>query len=284
MTEKTIRPSPIQKIMVCLDSSTSSLNALQTAVDLAARIKAIIQGLFVEDINLLHLADLPFAREICFYSSQSRELRLPEIELQLRVQAERIRRTFIEMAEKAGVSWEFQNVRGTVASEILAAGTMADLVVLGKIGRSLSGVRRSGSTVRQLLLQRRGMTLIMETGVRFLRAPVAAVYNGTVSGQKTLDAAVYLAQSHDAPLKVIIVGGSDIEAKKQQRRAEQHLQSFGMVAVFRHLIRPTTTELSIYIRQEIKGLVVLPNMEEWFAGEKLCGLVEEIENPVLLVR
>jgi nucleotide-binding universal stress UspA family protein len=277
-------PSPIQKIMVCLDASASSLNALQTAVDLAARIKAIIQGLFVEDINLLHLASLPFAREICFYSSQSREVKLPEIELQLRVQAERIRRTFIEIAEKAGASWEFQNVRGTVAGEILAAGTSADLVVLGKIGRSLSGIRRSGSTVRQLLLQRRGMTLIMETCVKFLQTPVTAVYNGTESGQKTLDTAVYLAQSHDAPLTVIIVGNNDTDIKQKIRQIEEHLKYSGIIVVFRPLIRPTISELSAYIRHETKGPVVLPNMEDLFEGEELCCLVEEIDNPVLLIR
>lgn len=270
--------------MVCLDASTSSLNALHTAVDLAAHIKAIIQGLFVEDINLLRLANLPFAREICFYSTGSRRLGLPEIELQLRVQAERIRRMFIEMAEKAGVPWEFLNVRGTVVSEILAAGTSADLVVLGKIGRSLSGIRRSGSTVRQLLLQRRGMTLIMETRVQFLRTPVAAVYNGTASGKKTLDTAIYLAQSHDAPLTVIILGGSDMDIERQQRQAGEQLQRTGMQAIFRPLIRTTMSGLSIHIRRETKGPVILPNMEEWFAGEKLCSLVEEIENPVLLVR
>ncbi|MGB5158226.1 universal stress protein [Desulfobacterium sp. N47] len=284
MTEQNRRRSPIQNIMVCLDASSSSLNALQTAVDLAFRFKATIVGLFVEDINLLRLANLPFAREICFYSSQSRELKLPEIELQLRVQAERIRRTFIEIAERAGASWKFRNVRGTVTGEILAAGTSTDLVVLGKTGRSLPGFRRSGSTVRQLLLQRRGMTLIMETRIHFLHKPVAAVYNGTGSGQKTLDTSVYLAQSYDAPLTVILLGDSDADIEHKQRRAEEMLQYSGIRVDFRHLIKPIMAELSVYIRQVEMGPVVLPNMEDLFEGEELCGLVEEIDNPVLLIR
>ncbi|MBK7177644.1 MAG: universal stress protein [Chloroflexi bacterium] len=54
----------IQRILVALDASPHSLAALEAAIDLAERLDAELQGLFVEDINLLRLAQLPFAREL----------------------------------------------------------------------------------------------------------------------------------------------------------------------------------------------------------------------------
>jgi nucleotide-binding universal stress UspA family protein len=284
MSEKYTGHSPIRRILVALDASTSSLNALQTAVDLAARFDAELLGLFVEDINLLRLAQLPFAREISFFSSRSRRIAPQEMELQLRTQAARIRKVLAGAAERFGVHWEFRTARGDVGTEVLSAGDEADLVVMGKIGRSLPGIQRSGSTVRTLLLQRTGMTMILKTRVQFIRTPVVAVYDNTVSSGKILDTAVYLAQLHDAPLIVFIVAETVEEAEAHKHHASEHLRHLGIQVGFRHLIKPTVSELADHIRRDTMGPVIIPCLEGWFEGEKLCSLVDKIANPVLLIR
>ena len=52
------------RILVALDASPQSEAALRAAAELAALLEAELEGLFVEDINLLHLCGLPFGREI----------------------------------------------------------------------------------------------------------------------------------------------------------------------------------------------------------------------------
>ena len=281
--EKTIH-SPIQRILVALDASQSSLNALHTAVDLASSFNASVMGLFVEDINLLRLAELPCAREVCFFSAQPRNLKTPEMELELRIQAQRIRNTLAHAAAQLGVSWSFQTARGAVGAEVLAAGAAADLVILGKIGRSLPGMQRSGSTVRTLLMQRQGMTLITETRIRFAQAPVMAVYDGSPATGQTLDIAVYLAASNNAPLIIFFIGAGESDIRESQNRAARDLEKVEIETTFRALVNPTRSGLSRMIRQESLGPVVIPCLDDWFAGERLCGLVEEIPNPVLLIR
>ena len=58
----------IKRILVALDASAANRTALQTAALLASELQAELQALFVEDINLLRLAELPFAREVVFGS------------------------------------------------------------------------------------------------------------------------------------------------------------------------------------------------------------------------
>ena len=58
----------IQRILVALDASTDSLAALDAAAKLAQCLQAELVGLFVEDVNLLYMAGLPFTRELRFPS------------------------------------------------------------------------------------------------------------------------------------------------------------------------------------------------------------------------
>jgi nucleotide-binding universal stress UspA family protein len=284
MSEEYTRHSPIKRILAALDASTSSLNALQTAVDLAARFDAELLGLFVEDINLLRLAQLPFAREISFYSSRLRRIETKEMELELRTQAARIRAMLAKAADNLGVSWEFRTIRGDVGAEVLSAGAKADLVIMGKIGRSLPGFRRSGSTVRTLLLQRMGMTMILESRVQIVHTPVVAVYDNAESARKVLNTAVHLSQLHDAPLVVFIVAANPEEAEVRKRHAFEELRNLKISVGFRQVINPNLIDLAAQIRRETKGPVIISCLEDWFKGDKLCGLIDEIANPVLLIR
>jgi nucleotide-binding universal stress UspA family protein len=53
-----------QRILVALDASPASLAALDFATELAERHQAELLGIYVEDINLLRSAEIPFTREI----------------------------------------------------------------------------------------------------------------------------------------------------------------------------------------------------------------------------
>ncbi|NIV32483.1 MAG: universal stress protein, partial [Anaerolineae bacterium] len=121
----------IRRILVALDASPHSLAALEAAVDLAARFEAELAGLFVEDENLLRLADLPFVSEIGVFTATRRRVDGGEMERQIRVQGRRVREIFTVRTRRAQVTWSFRVVRGTVLSEVLSAASEADVLVLG---------------------------------------------------------------------------------------------------------------------------------------------------------
>lgn len=284
MNEANSRRSPIGRILVALDASSSSVNALHAAIDLAGRFNAQVLGLFVEDINLLRLAELPFAREISFYGPGPREINPLEMALQLRIQADRIRSTLAQIADRYGIAWEFRTARGDVGAQVLSAAADIDLVVLGKIGRSLPGTQRTGSTVRALLMQRQGMTLILQTRALFAGTPVAVVYDGSPAAGQALETAGFLAKLHDTPMIVFVIGDSGEALEAHREQARERLRSRGVEARFYAVLKPTATELALRIQRETRGPVILPCLQAWFAGESLCGLIDAIANSVLLIR
>jgi len=62
------------------------------------------------------------------------------------------------------------------------------------------------------------------------------------------------------------------------------LKELGIHATFRTLVGPDFKNLAWMHRSENAGLVVLPCNQKRVSGEFLCSLLEEIANPVLLVK
>jgi len=272
---------PIGKILVAVDASVHSAAVLQASVELAASLGAAVTGIFIEDINLVRLAQIPFAREISFFTLSLRRLELPELERQLRAQAGQMRKLLAAYAARAGVSWDFRVVRGSVATEMLAASVGADLVVLGRRGRSL--IHKMGSTARFIVSQGRGMTLILEQGDR-LDLPVAVFYDGSRISGKALEAAIQLVKLREGRLSVFILAEVKDRAQEIEMDAMAHLGAYGLAANFRIVFYPTLAKLRHLIRIEGGGPVVLPLAEGSIPADELYELISEIPNPVLLVR
>ena len=73
------RPAGL-RIWVALDESPRSTAALTAAAALAGELDAELAGLFVEDVNLQHLFDLPFAREFSVLTGAGRPLSQGDVE------------------------------------------------------------------------------------------------------------------------------------------------------------------------------------------------------------
>ena len=96
-----------RRILVALDASAHSLAALQAASEMAAWMESELVGLFLEDINLVRLAGLPFAREVGFPSAISRELDVVAMERALKLVAVQAKQAIAATAERAHVPWSF---------------------------------------------------------------------------------------------------------------------------------------------------------------------------------
>jgi len=277
------RQSPIRRILVALDASPASRFTIQTAVDLAVRFGAELIGLFVEDTNLLRVARLPFVREIGAFSFSARKLDLDDLQRQLRAQADQMHRSLAMAAQLRGISWEFRVQRGPVAAEVMTAGADADLMIMGRAGRSLTAHRRLGSTVRSMVLQRSGMTFILTSAPRFT-APAILLYDGSEAGHKALEIAGSLIEAQDRRLTVVVVAESRSGAHDLRAESSRLLTGFSIATDFRILVDPRHNELAWLVRMTGEGPVILPCGRESLQGEPLCSLLDEIPNPVLLVR
>ena len=123
--------------MVSLDAASENTAAIETAARLAARAKAPLHGIFIEDEDLLRLARLPFARQTTL-GALAEPFTTEQLELHLRVAAERAQREIVAGAKRHATECSFEIVRGALASALSGVGEH-DLVVAGALTRPIAG-------------------------------------------------------------------------------------------------------------------------------------------------
>ncbi|MFO7803816.1 MAG: universal stress protein [Desulfovermiculus sp.] len=274
----------LRRILVPLDASENSMAALDTAAELAAALGAELEGLFVEDIQVLQLCDFPFAREVSLLSPTFRRIDRTETERQLRIQAQRLQRIMAEVAQRFQVPWKFRVARGGVPAEVLAAAENADLTILGRSGWSLPGKQKIGSTVRTIVSQGRGMTLIIQHGMRF-QPPVQVLFTGSQLSEKALGLALDLGSDKKIPVLVLVPGTEPERQEQLQERAQRVIADRkGQATLY---LMPQTSGLGQIgqgVRQHGSGPLFIPCEDPGLSGKKLQELISSLHNPVFLVR
>jgi len=123
----TMKNRIIQSIAVAIDCSPHSKASLEAAAEMAARLKAELIGIFVEDINLLRVAGLPFAEEVRLYSATTTKLDAGELERLLRQQAKQARELLQRTAEARTLRHTFRVLRGMVPEQLMQGAPEADI-------------------------------------------------------------------------------------------------------------------------------------------------------------
>jgi nucleotide-binding universal stress UspA family protein len=268
----------IDRILVAVDASPNSLVALRAAVDLARRMQAEILGLFIEDIDLHRLGNLPFAQEIGVYTARSRRISSRQIRLQLRAQSKRARNLLERLANEARVSWTYRVQQGST-SDLKDAAADADLIVLGRTG--WSGRRKLGSTVQFLLSHYPSRTLII--GDRSSSgSPILVVYDGSDSSKRALVSASNMIKESDGFLTVGILAETSNQARRLQREAFQWLKSHDIEPRFRWIIGWSSQKINDLVRTE-NCLLILPRSIEPMQEKYVSDLLDEVDCPILLV-
>jgi nucleotide-binding universal stress UspA family protein len=272
----------VRRILVALDASSHSLAALGAAADLAAALEAELDGLFVEDINLIRLAELPLAREVR-HTASLEELDPRRMERALAAQATEARQALATAAGYAHVPWSFRVVRGDVAQEVLAAASQFDLVSLGKQGRSKHPRARLGSTALRLAAGAPGALLLVEHGVPLWR-PVLVLYDGSEGSHQALDAAARLAPASGGPFTVLVLADAPDAAAQLEHEAAHRIEARKVHARFHSLHAADLHEVLRAVQSEGCGLVMLSARSPLFPEATIRELLGRIRNPVLLIR
>jgi len=274
-----------RRILVALNASPHSLAALEAASEMAARMKAELLGLFVEDINLLRLAGLPFAREVGFPSAISRKLDIVAMERALKVAAAQARRATITAAERARIRWSFRVARGSVVTELLSAALEADLLVLGKVSRGFRPAQHLGSTALGVMARAPGPVLLLEPGIS-VRAPVLVIFDGSQAARETLPVAAELSKTCGDDLVVLIAtsASESVSVRQLQETADEVLTIRDVNARYRTVASADVQPLVDVAKMERAGILVLPRSTRLFDHDGFQNLVARIRSPVLVVR
>lgn len=272
----------IHRILVALDASAYSLAALEAAARLAAALEAELDGLYVEDINLLHWADLPFTRVVRYPASVDEAVDKAGMEKQLQRRAEQARRALANIARELKLPWSFKVVRGQVTPVLLAAALEADLLALGWISYPRTRRMRLGSTARALVTQLPRVIWLPPRQEMPERAPVFVTYDGSPVARKALALAERLAT--DLQIICVLIGAVDgVEQLKEEVLAQLKTKET-MQITFRHLPEAEAENLARLVGMEHGGVLVIGGETMTLPASALESLLDQLECSVVLVR
>jgi len=272
----------IQRILVALDASPHSVAALETAVELAERLDAELHGLFVEDINLLRLAQLPFARELRFPSHKAQEVDMLQMEEELRGQAAQAQRHFQRLAEGHSLHHSFTVVRGVVATSLLKATLDSDLLVLGRVSYSLVRAGRLGSTAQTAVTQAERSVLLVHPHADLSRPPLL-IYDGSPAAERALAVAGSLVE-RNGRIYILLYLPDNTAAQEAVDLLQETLAPRGIEAIYRRLYGVQPPDLIDFINESENSLVILSAHDKHFPSAVVRQLAEGLTCPVLVVR
>jgi len=96
------------KVLLAADAGSYSITTVNLAVAMAASANTLLQGLFIEDEDLLRVTGLPCSREITLTTATERPLSSGQMQRSL----QRVARQFEQTLQR--VAWSCETVRGRV--------------------------------------------------------------------------------------------------------------------------------------------------------------------------
>lgn len=283
MTAPPQRTFTVRRIMVAADSSPHGRAAMEAAAALGAQLDAEVEGLFVEDVDILNVAELALGREVHVISGDVRVLDRTALENELRTEASRTRRALQAVAERQHVRSSFRVVRGRVEAEVIAAASAADLLVLGTASRSIRAHRIPGSTAIAAAERAPRSVLLLRPGC-IIAGRALVAYDGTTGGAMALEAGVRLSGNRPGTLTVLLVAGTIEGVGELRSRVEEQLSARGVRPRF--LETPTLSPGRIcQLTKEAKADVFVLSADNPVLADKAhARLLAEAGCPILLVR
>lgn len=267
-----------RRVLVALDASRPSLEAARTAAELARALGAELVGVFVEDLNLLRLAGLPFAMQVPVLGGAARPVERVAVEQELRALAARARQGLEQAAGSLQVAWSFEVRRGAVIEELLAAAVGAALLVVGSSGQ---GGRGPGGTTARAAVERSPAPVVLQGPRAAAGRGILVAFDGSPDSEGALAAGAALAPA-DAAISVCCLAPGAVRAARLAVQARQAAP--GRVGEARWAGGASLDELLASARSQRPALLVIAAGSPLLERGGLARLLAAVTSPVLLAR
>lgn len=188
MVKKQADKAP-RRIAVILGSGGSGRSLLDLVPPLLSRDRQVeMQGVFLEEAEVQHAAELPFVKELCRVTFSVREFNSDQFERALSLRMRTARRALAVLARRTGVTHSFRNVRGPAISLLLEAVSGSDITVF-------EPARMLAAAASQAVRHPHG------------RQRIAVAIGDLESGRRALAAAAHLAADESSVITGLVTPG-----------------------------------------------------------------------------
>jgi nucleotide-binding universal stress UspA family protein len=188
-------------------------------------------------------------------------------------------------ARKTRLRTGFRVARGRIETEIIAASSNADLLIVGAAGLDIGfGVHfRPGRVALAAAEQAPGSVLLLRSGSTFRGSPLVP-YDGSPGSERALSAALRLARINGQGIRVLISGDDAQETLALHTRATAKAAAQGVAITEQEAKGATLTGMCRIVQQTEADILVLSGDDARLEGKGRKTLLERVACPVLLVR
>ena len=262
-------------IVVAVNAVRRCGQTLELATALASHIGADLDVVFVEDANLLRLADLPVTREIDRVSGMTRDLDSRRILRALHCEAQQLRREVSRLDRVASVRSTVRVVRGHYFTEALAASAKVDVTFVHGAGQPFLGNHPPGAGPRHGVMGAKGEAAGGKA------PPFWIFFDGSPASARALKLASRLAHTSAASLVVLIPWQAGDEFEERKREARQAADT----AELQYLVvaGDGLAQLRGALTPRAGGVLVLARKSPALEGDRARAYLESLTVPVVLV-
>lgn len=271
-----------RRILVAVDTSAHSRAALKAAVTLAKITKADIHGLFVREEHWSRISRLPSATAINELTGETSSLEEESLEKEIKRLQRRLRRQLKYFSLQHEINHSWKTAQGKVAEEILAAAQEADLITIGRRGRSLMRQRKLGSTAKAIIQQAEKPVLILKKGLS-LDKNITAVYDTSEKSQHALKLAMALAERNEGRLSILVVSDDQQTSSQRDKTIEKLVEQSPVPVKITTLRRPDIGQFINVINHEHSGLLVIAKNQQFLQTAILETTLKYLNCPILMI-
>ena len=246
----------LNSILIVFDAAGYSPVSIQTVIELAERLKAQIQAIYIEDSNLLSAVELPFIREISLHNAEIRSIDTAQVMQRLRADAESIKKQIEEIALAQRVVLNFSSMRG----------------------RKIQVVRNRSGDVAMVLIPA-AYSSASRKAQHHLKHVVALIYDDTSATYGTaLNIAISMAHKNAAQLFVVA------DSMKSKQAAQKIVELHPVSASYQLVNFGRPTDVIQALKNHSPGLLVLSDDSVMIKNEQvLSRMIDSMESDILLV-
>lgn len=272
----------VRRILVALNGVTSASAGLELAIQMAGQLHADLEGLFVEDSDLLRVAALPFTRQINFTTAGETPLETADVEMDMTRRAGLAQQRLAAAAASRHIKWSFRRVRGRVSHEIEMAAAQADFVVVegGRTGARLQDLQ--GSMVETVLQSATRTMLVARTGALATEG-VAVIYDGSTGAAAALSFALRI-MPRTGVLTVFLDALPGAALDELETKCRSELADAGVSIRFAPLDKKDWPAMCQSVSRNNASLFVIAHDSPLLAGTGMRKMLSGMKCPVCVVR
>ncbi|MBN2731659.1 MAG: universal stress protein [Balneolaceae bacterium] len=271
----------VRKILVAVDTSAHSRAALEAAASLAKITEANIHGIFVQETHWRKVGRLPSVKAVNELTGKSHSLEKDTLEKQIEQLKKRLHRQLKFISQRSEISHSWETTSGPVADKILEAAKEADLITIGRSGRSFFRHKRLGSTAKAIIQQADKPVLVLKKGLR-LGITITCIYDATEESQRGLRLALSLAEKNDTKLSILVMNNSEETSGKHQTSIGEMVDNAHIPISVSTMRRAGIGQFIHTVNRQQSGLLIISRSQPYLQNDLLETTLKYLNCPILI--